>query len=146
MHIELNPNQKEKFEFDVALASVPRQDLAEFRLGMIFDDYHIGIQGKYNNGVASFEIPALQDYISGIENKKTLPFYLEFIYEEYLTRIYENEFDLISPFKAEIQKITHIKQEPVKEENQKPIKVEEKIKVKKSQFRKGFEVFVNQKK
>ena len=29
----------------------------------------------------------------GIENKDTLPFYIEFIYDEYLTRIYENEFE-----------------------------------------------------
>lgn len=62
--------------------------------------------------------------------------------DEYLTRIYENEFDIVNPPKAEIEKITHIKQEPVKEEN-KPIQIKEKIEVKKSNFRKGFEAYVN---
>jgi hypothetical protein len=117
--------------------------LAEFRLIMIFKDYQIGVQGRYDNGIATFEIPALNTYIEGIENKSTLPFYIEFIYDEYLTRIYENEFEIVNPPEAEITKMTHVKQ-PVKEKIE-PIKIDTIIEVKeKSKFQQGFEVFLKE--
>ncbi|MCD4693303.1 MAG: hypothetical protein K8R79_10340 [Calditrichales bacterium] len=146
MKIELNTQQKERYEFDIALAGVARHDLAEFRLIMIFKDYQIGVQGKYDNGITSFVIPALNDYITGIENKSTLPFYIEFIYEEYLTRIYENEFAIINLPEAKIEKLTHIKTE-VEEAKQEPIKIDEVIQVKeKSKFAKSFEIYIEEKK
>jgi hypothetical protein len=143
MRIELDVKHKEKYEFDIALAGVARTDLAEFRLIMIFKDYQIGVQGRYDNGIATFEIPALNTYIEGIENKSTLPFYIEFIYDEYLTRIYENEFEIVNPPEAEITKMTHVKQ-PVKEKIE-PIKIDTIIEVKeKSKFQQGFEVFLKE--
>ena len=140
MKIELNPQKKEQYEFNIAVAGVPRTDLALFRLYMIFDEFQLSVQGKYNNGIASFEIPVLNDFDKGIGS--TLPFFIEFTFDEYTSRIYENEFNIINIPKAEILKMTHVKE--VKEEK-KPIKIEEKIEVKEpSKFKKSFEVFIKQ--
>ena len=141
MKIELNTNQKEKYDFNIALAGVDRPDLALFRLYMIFEGYQLSVQGKYDNGIASFEIPVLNEFVKGIES--TLPFFIEFTFDEYTSRIYENEFDIINIPKAEITKLTHIK--PIKEEKQIPIKIDEKIEVKQpSKFASGFTAYVKE--
>ncbi len=140
MKIELNTNQKEKYDFNIALAGVDRTDLALFRLYMLFDEFQLSVQGKYSEGIASFEIPILNDFVKGIGS--TLPFFIEFTFDEYTSRIYENEFDIVNPPQVEITKLTHVK--PVKEEKKViPIKIDEQIEVKEpSKFAKSFEVFI----
>ncbi len=138
MKIELNPHKKEQYEFNIAVAGVPRTDLALFRLYLIFDEFQLSVQGKYSDGVASFEIPVLNEFIKGIGS--TLPFFIEFTFDEYTSRIYENVFDIINIPKAEILMMTHVKEA---KEEKKPIKIEEKIEVKEpSKFKKSFDIFI----
>ncbi len=139
--IKIDTRSNETLIFDVGLTGIRQPDQVVYRLIlMITDDLSLCFKGMYDNGELAFNIPALKDFMPVLDE---VPFFIEMVVDDYYSIIYESEMELLTIPEVKIEKLTHIKPE-VKEDKQKLIKIEKKIEVKKSKFRKGFEVYIKE--
>ena len=143
--IKIDTRNSETVEFQIGLSGVRNPAQIIFRLIMeISDNFNIAFKGVYTDGELAFTIPALKDFVPVLDNKQ-IPFHIEMVVDDYFQIIYESEIELLTPPEATVEKITHVKQEPIKEEKQKPIKIDTIIEVKQpSKFASGFSAFIKE--
>lgn len=136
----LDTNKKEILEFDITIVGLRDPSQALYRLFIrVSDDYHIGLSGKYEDGVITFMIPPLKD-LCNIQDNQEVPYHIELVADELFQNIYQSELELFCSPEIKITKATQLKKE-VKES--KPIKIEQKqIFKEKSDFAKSFNAFV----
>ncbi len=138
--IKLDTRSNETLEFQIGLSGVRNPSTVEYRLiMMITDGLSFSFKGLYSDGELVFNLPKLP-----VLDKQEVPFFIEMVVEDYYQIIYESSLEIVNPPKAEILKMTHVKEEV--KEDKKPIQIKEKIEIKPSKFRKGFEIFVKERK
>lgn len=142
--IQIDTRSNETLIFDTATTGVRDPVTVAYRLFMsLTESFELCLTGKHNDGELVFTIPPLKDLVN-VQDKQQVPFHIEALIDDYSQTIIESEMVLLFPPEITIDKMTHVKQEPVKEEKQN-IKIEEKIIVKpKSKFAENFSIFVTQ--
>ena len=143
--IKIDTKQTETLIYDIATTGVRDPSSVVYRLFMsLTESFELCLTGKHNDGELIITVPALRDIIN-IQDKQIVPYKIEALFTDYTQVIMESELILLNPPQVEIEKLTQIKKEPIKEEV-KPIKIEEKIILKpKSKFAENFEIFVKEK-